>query len=237
LDSKADAAIYLTEAVARVMDRDFLDDVGQVTLGQSRAFNGIGVMARIDQRPDVLFRLWELAPTTARQLEQRLSTVLPVPAVLEFALNRLGANARAGLRRLAAAFWHVPAEILEGLLASEDLYRVKACPVSVIEREELLDDKIPRTVFTTIPRQVASAGAGADLDRVVQELAELAEFGPLKDAFERRFFQRAANLRCFGIVNDARAILSAIRVRELPKRKLRDREKRAQRERFLAFVR
>lgn len=33
LDSKADAVIYLTDAVARVTDRDFLDDFGQVTRG------------------------------------------------------------------------------------------------------------------------------------------------------------------------------------------------------------
>jgi hypothetical protein len=38
-------------------------------------------------------------------------------------------------------------------------------------------------------------------------------------------------------VNDARAILSGIRFRELPKIKMRDREEQLQRERYLAFIR
>ena len=62
LDSKADAVIYLTDAVARVTDRDFLDDFGQVTRGRSRALNAIGVMARIDQQPGVLARRKSLRP-------------------------------------------------------------------------------------------------------------------------------------------------------------------------------
>ena len=132
-------------------------------------------------------------------------------------------------------FSRVPAETLEALLASEDLYRIKACPLSVEERKELLDDQIPWTVFTTIARKVAVAGA--DLERVEEELADLAGFRPLKEALERHFFQRAAYLRCFRIVNEGRAILSRIRLHELPKLKMRDREEQAQRERFLAFIR
>ncbi len=232
LDSRADAVIYLTDAVARVTDRDFLDDFGEVTQGRSKALNAIGVMARIDEQPAILARRRELAAKVARQLEQRLNTVVPVSGGLEFALHRLG---RAGLGRLAAAFSRVPAEMLETLLASEELYRIKACPLSVEEREELLDDKIPWTVFTTIARKVAVAGA--DLDRVEEELGDLAGFRPLKEALERHFFQRAAFLRCFRIVNEGRAILSGIRLRELPKLRLRDREEQAQRDRFLAFIR
>ena len=76
-----------------------------------------------------------------------------------------------------------------------------------------------------------------NLDKVERELADLAGFQPLKDILERHFFQRAAYLRCFRIVNEGRAILSNIRLRELPKLKTRDREDQAQRERFLAFIR
>jgi GTPase Era involved in 16S rRNA processing len=232
LDSKADAVIYLTNAVARVTDRDFLDDFGQVTGGRSRALNAIGVMARIDQQPEILARRRDLASKIARQLEQHLNTVVPVSGGLEFALHRLG---QAGLKRLAQAFSRVPAETLDALLASEDLYRIKSCPLSVEEREELLDDKVPWTVFTTIVRKVADPGA--NLDRAEAELADLAGFRPLKEALERHFFQRAAYLRCFRIVNEGRAILGNIRLHELPKLKTRDREEQAQRERFLAFLR
>jgi predicted GTPase len=235
LDSKADAVIYLTDAVALVTDRDFLNDFGQVTQGRSRALNAIGVMARIDQQPGVLARRHELAAKIARQLEEHLNTVVPVSGGLEFALHRLSGGDRAGLKRLATAFSHVPTDTLEALLTSEDLYRMKTCPLSVEEREELLDDQIPWTVFTTIARKVAIPGA--DLDKVERELSDLAGFQPLKDVLERHFFRRAAYLRCFRIVNEGRAILSNIRLRELPKLKVRDRDEQAQRGRFLAFIR
>jgi hypothetical protein len=231
LDSKADAVIYLTNAVALVTDRDFLHEFGQVTGGRSKALNAIGVMARIDEQPDILARRGSLAAKTARQLEQHLNTVVPVSGGLEFALHRLG---RDGLKRLAQAFSPIPSETLDAMLESDEMYVTKTCPLSVKQREELLDDKIPWTVFTTIVRRVAAAGA--DLDRVAEELTDLAGFRPLKETLERHFFQRAAYLRYFRIVKEARDILSSIRFRELPKLKARDREEQAQKERFLAFI-
>ncbi|MDY3563789.1 dynamin family protein [Gemmata sp. JC673] len=235
LDSRADAVIYLTDAVARVTDRDFLDDFGQVTRGRSRARNAIGVLARIDQQPEILSRRHDLAAKIARQLEQSLNTVLPVSGGLQFALNRLLAREKAGLNRLVAAFSRVPAETAEALLASEELYLVKRCLLSAEEREQLLDDKIPWTVFTTIVRRVVAARLSTE--RLEEELTELAGFRPLRDALDRHFFQRAAYLRCFRIVNDARAVLDNIRFRELPKARSREREDQTRRDRFLAFIR
>ena len=235
LDGRADAVIYLTDAVARVTDRDFLDDFGQLTGGRSKALNAIGVMARIDQQPDLLTRRRELAAKVARQFEKHLNTVIPVSGGLEFALHRLRARDRAGLKRMAAAFSRVPADTLETLLDGEELYLTKSCPLSVEEREELLDDKIPWTVFTMIARKLATPGL--DLAGAERELAEIAGFQPLKGVLDRHFFKRATYLRCFRIVNETRNILSGIRLRELPKLKLRDREEQAQRERFLTYSR
>lgn len=235
LDSRADAVIYLTDAVARVTDRDFLDDFGQVTRGQSRALNAIGVLARIDQQPEILSRRHDLAAKIARQLERNLNTVFPVSGGLQFALNRLLAREKAGLNRLVAAFSRVPAESVDALLASEELYLVKRCPLSAEEREQLLDDKIPWTVFTTIVRRVVAARLSPE--SLQAELTELAGFQPLKDALDRHFFQRAAYLRCFRIVNEARAALEKIRFQELPKARVREREDQARRDRFLNFIR
>jgi GTPase Era involved in 16S rRNA processing len=235
LDSRADAVIYLTDAVARVTDRDFLDDFGQVTRGRSRALNAIGVLARIDQQQEIMSRRQDLAAKIARQLERNLNTVLPVSGGLQFALNRLRARGKDGLKRLIEAFSRVPAESVEALLASEELYLIKSCPLSVEEREQLVDDKIPWTVFTTIIR--TAVAADFSLDGVEEVLTELAGFRPLKDALERHFFQRAAYLRCFRIVNEARSLLEKIRYQELPNARAREREEQAQRDRFLSFIR
>lgn len=234
LDSRADAVIYLTDAVARVTDRDFLDDFGQVTRGRSRALNAIGVLARIDQQPEILSRRHDLAAKIARQLERNLNTVFPVSGGLQFALNRLLAREKAGLNRLIAAFSRVPAESVDALLASEELYLVKRCPLSEEEREQLLDDAIPWTVFTTIVRRVVAARLSPE--SLEAELTELAGFRPLKDTLDRHFFQRAAYLRCFRIVNEARAALEKIRFQELPKARVREREDQARRDRFLNFI-
>lgn len=231
LDSKADAVIYLTDAVARVTDSDFLKDFHSVTQGRSKPHNAIGVVARIDEQPQVLVQRHELSAKIARQLKQHLNTVVPVSGGLQFALCRLG---RPGLLRLLSAFSRVQVRDLDKLLSSEGMYRVKSRALGLGDLEELIDSTIPWSVFTTIVRRLVNSGG--DLDKAEAELYELAGFNPLKEVLERHFFQRAAYLRCFRIAEEARSLLRNITYRELPKLKARDREDQAQRERFLAFI-
>ena len=111
LADQADAVIYLTDAIARHNDRALLDEFAQVTQGRSRAFNAVGVMAKIDVSRDVLDQRLGLAEEVARRLRDSLNTVVPVSAGLQTAVTRLVGGDGAGLENFAAAIRRIPAAI------------------------------------------------------------------------------------------------------------------------------
>lgn len=235
LNNTADAVIYLTDAVTRTSDRDFLEDFSFVTDSRSKALNAIGVVARIDQQPEVLKRRHDLAKKISHQLEEHLNTVVAVSGGLEFALHRLCANRRAKLKEMSSAFSKVPLKLLDKLLGSELLYTELDCQeISLEQREQFIDETIPWTVFGIIVRKLAVPHV--DIDQVVAELTQIAGFQPLVEVLKRNFFERAAYLRCFKIISKARSILSLVEYEELPKYKSRDREELAQKDRFLEFL-
>jgi hypothetical protein len=237
LGSEADAVIYLTGAVARATDQGFLDEFGHVTQGRSRAFNAVGVLAKIDLQPHVLARRRELAAKIASQLKGGLNTVVPVSAGLRRALDGLLQDGGSGLARLVDALRRIPPARLEKFLDSEELYRAseaKDCPVTPAEREALLGN-LDWAVFTTIAR-VAADPALTPPD-VADRLSEIAGFDRLKEVLERHLFKRGRLLRWYRIVNDARQVLGQVRYQHLRQFRQHDREERAREQRFVAFIR
>lgn len=234
IGSSADAVIYLMDCVTRESDHDFLNEFKHLTQGQSRVFNSIGVLARIDQQPELMSRRHELAGKVARQLVRQLNTVIPVSGGLEFAIHRLSRENDAGLTRMAEAFSQIPTDLMESLLKSDQLYRLKSCKLTLEERESLLDDTIPWTVFTTIVRKLTLEGM--DIQNTKRHLSEVAGFEPLKMILDQHFFQRATYLRCFRILNEARSIVNTIRFQQLPELSRLDHESSKQRERFTSFI-
>ena len=238
LGSKADAVIYLISSTAHETDRAFLEKFQQVTQGQeSRAFNAIGVMAKIDLYPDAMNRRAELAAKIAGQLKVSVNTVVPVSAGLRRALDRLLEDNGAGLRRLMEAMRRIPPARLEKFLNNEEFFLdldASDYPIPNEEREALLGN-MPWTVFTTIAR--AAADPASDIDAVTQQVNNLAGFDRLKEVLERHFFKRSQILRCHRILNDAGQVLKTIKFKHLPDLRKRDREDRARQGRFLNFIR
>ena len=156
LDSTADAVIYLTDAVARVSDRDFLEEFGMLPVAGQRAVNAVGVMARIDQQQQVIDQRHDLAAKIAKQLERQLNTVVPLSAGLRFcALAGLPETRTGGCGRWRPRFPGFQPKKPTDLLESDEMYKTLECPLSYEERGELLDPAIPWTVFTTIAKKVA----------------------------------------------------------------------------------
>jgi hypothetical protein len=234
IGNQADAVIYLVGAVARSTDQGFLEEFSQATGGRSRALNAIGVMAKVDLQPEILARRTGLAAKMSEQLMDSLNTVVPVSAGIYRTLTQLRANQNADLIRLMTTLRQIPAKRLEKLLSDNELYRGGDCPVSVEERERVLGN-MDWTVFSTIARLAADPALSEQA--IVEQLDEIAGFGPLRKVLERHFFRRARFLRCYRIANDARKIVNDIRYRQLPEFRKRDRADIAQRERFLGFVR
>ncbi len=238
LGSKADAVIYLISSTARETDRAFLEEFQEVTQGQqSRAFNAIGVMAKVDLYPDVMNRRTELAAKIAGQLKASLNTVISVSAGLRWALDRLLENDGGGLRRLMEAMRRVPPARLEKFLNNEEFFLeldTSNYPIPIEERKALLGN-MPWTVFTTIAR--VAADPALDVDAVTQRVNDLAGFDQLKEVLERHFFKRSQILRCDRILNDAGQVLKIIKYKRLPKFREGDRKEKARQDRFLAFLR
>ena len=233
----ADAVIYLVGPVARATDQAFLEEFSQATGGVSRAFNAVGVMAKIDLQPELLLRGNELAAKVAGQLKDHLNTVVPISAGIRRAIDGLLANGGEGLDRLARLLQRIPQSRLRKLLDSEEFFlelESEDCPVTPAERRQLLAD-LPWSVFTMIAKVLSDPqfpGAAA-----IAHLEELSGFEPLKEVLERHFFKRSRFLRWFRILQDARKILTNIRYKHLPDFGKLDRQERARQDRFLAFVR
>jgi len=234
--SKAHAIIYLIGQVPRATDQAFLNEFAQATGGRSRALNAIGVMAKIDLQPEILDCRKTLAGKIAVQLKDGLNTVVPVSAGIRRALDNLQKDGNKGLIRLMTMLRKIPPHRLAKLLDSDELYEIAFddCPVTVDERRQIRGD-MPWGVFTTIARLAANSELSGQA--IMQQLDELAGFGPLQEVLERHFFKRAHFLRYHSVLNDARRILKDIRFKHLPDRQKRDREEKAQQERFLAFIR
>lgn len=233
--SKADAIIYLVGQVARTTDQAFLEAFGQMTQGEAKALNAIGVMAKIDLDPELLRRSPELAAKIADQLKENVNTVVPVSAGIRRFVDRLTDNDQAGLDRMMRLLRAIPAEMLEVMLRRDVRYlsHNPACPVSVDERRTLLGEE-PWQVFTTAAR-IAADPALSRADVVVR-LEELAGFGRLEQILEQRFFSRAAFLKAYRVLNDARHILRETEFTHLRDLRRRERDDKLRLDRFVAFI-
>lgn len=236
LGNEADAVIYLVGPVARTSDKAFFDEFAQVVGNQSRVFNAIGVLAKIDLQPEILERRRQLAQKISSQLHDKLNTVIPVSAAVYRALNLLKDD-QARLINLREALRRIPSARLEMLLDSEELFReleFDDCPVTTIERRDLLGD-ISWGAFTTIARVVADGALTPQ--QAIEQLHEISGFDTLKKVLEERFINRGQILRCYRMVNDARAVLRKIRLEFLPQYRKYAREDEAKLNRFLTFIR
>jgi hypothetical protein len=237
LGGSADAVIYLVGQVARATDQAFLDEFQDVTCGRSRALNALGVLAKVDLHPEILERRQELAGKIAAQLRTSLNTVVPISAGMQRAVDRLRDRGATGIADFLASLRRIPPQRLDKLLASEEFFReleMDDCPVSPAERERLLGE-MPWAVFTTLARAAASAA----FEPVATEAQwrSLSGFDRLRDLLDRHFVRRAQFLRSYRIVNDARSLLNEVRFKHMPEQRKADRERRAQLDRFLGFVR
>jgi septin family protein len=239
LGRDADAVIYLTGAVARAKEKAFLEEFTKTTGGRSSALNAIGVMSKIELQPEVLADRHGLSRDIANQLKKELNTVVPVGAGVQRALDSLLTDDWAGLRRLIETLRRIPPEMLERLLKKDTRFLNKDyedCPVSAAERralfEELPEDVRRWAIFATIIRTATDPELNFDVDEVKARLEEIANFEALKEILNKHFIERGHILRCFRIVDDARAVLNRIKFRRKETRQVRDRL-----DRFIRLIR
>lgn len=244
LGRDADAVIYLTGAVARAKEKEFLEGFTKTTSGRSSALNAVGVMSKIELHPAVLAERHELSRDIANQLRNELNTVVPVGAGVHRALDGLLADERAGLRQLIDALRRIPPERLDRILKSDERFlerEYEDCPVSAAERRTLFE-KLPEDVrrwpiFVTIVRAVADPGVEFDVHKAQASLEKISNFEVLKEILKKHFIERGHILRCFRIVDDARRVLNEIKFTYLPQRRRGVHQERERLDRFVTLIR
>lgn len=229
----ADAVIYLIGEIVRGTDGDFLSGFNEITGEHARAFNAIGIIAKIDLQQDLINQRHERAVKVAEQLRQNLNTVLPISAGIKRSLEQLAEANDIGLPEFIEAVRRIPPDVLTKMLRGPSLYERTVCPLTQIEKRKLLSN-MPWTVFKTFAH--TAADNDLTIDEVYKQLDDIAGFEPLKTVLERHFFRRSAFLRSYRIVVDAQRILSQIRYQQIPDIRKNERAQQTQMSRFLDFI-
>jgi len=234
---EADAVIYLVGATARASDQAFLEEFHGATGGQSRAFNAVGVLAKVDLQPELMARRAELAAKIAAQLKDGLNSVVPVAAALQRVVDLAEGDPSKRDRAVDLAR-RLSREDLDLLLSMEELFmehEPDGCRVPARERQALRRDfACPWTTFVML-LQTAS-DQGLSVVEIMERLGENSGFGPLKRKLQRHLFARGHILRCFRIVTDARRLVDEIRFDHIPAIRLRTEQDRPRLERLLEFI-
>ncbi|SNT09298.1 MULTISPECIES: dynamin family protein [unclassified Azospirillum] len=242
IEGRADAIIYITGNVPRRGDQQFLEAFGQGTGEVSRALKAVGVITKIDARPDVLARPDEFAAEYAEALKGHLGAVVPVSAALHRTANRLAANDWAVMARLIDGIRRIPAATLDKILSNEEWLmeddfaaRLDFSPSSraeVLALRALVD---PWPVFTLIAG-MARANPAPTPAALGARIAALSGFDRLREVLERQFFARGHIVRCFRIMDDAMAAMRALRYERLEKLRDAAAEARARQQRFSSVL-
>lgn len=240
LGSSADAVIYLTGAVARLTEKEFLEEFTKTTGGRSSALNAIGVLSKIEMQPEILVERHDLARDIAGQMREELNTVVPVGSGIHRCLDGLLEKDRAGLRRMMDTLRRIEPEDLEWLLKMDRrFFEEEDDNVSLEERRELYE-ALPEDIrvwqiFATIARVAADRELQTP-EEVEARLRELSNFDTLEKIIKKHFIERSHLLRYYRIVSTALKVVGAIRYDHLPRRKREVPQEKARRDRFIALI-
>lgn len=231
---KASAVVYLFDAVAKSSDRSLLDEYIRETQGQRRAFNIIGVMAKIDRSPSIIEQRDRLAGAIASRLRDSVNTVVPVSALLHRLVLRSQGSDGGDLGRIVAQVRRIAPKTLEKMLDDQELYFEADCPLSEDERAALLKLAGDWSVFTTVAR--LAADPALEEEQIIDRLAEMSGFERLISVLRNQFFERTHIIHGFKILQDANRILSEVRFQRLPALRDRARGAAALRTKFLSYL-
>lgn len=237
IGSQADAIIYLIGEIGRATDEEFLQAFQNITQGNARPLNALGVMARIDLYPALLQNRQEKAALLSTQLKDILSRVVPISSGIERAVEQLRANNATDLKRLQQAMRSIPQKRLNTFLSDERYYLnadIQRYPISFEDRHTLQGD-MSWQVFVAVATAAADPEKGSEV--LEDELLALAGFQELHKLLNSHFFARSQILRSDRILKDAKRVNERIRTQYL--HVLYQREERLERQkgRFISFIR
>jgi GTPase Era involved in 16S rRNA processing len=211
LGKQADAIVYVFSQEAHKNDEELLDCFARENrIAGSSAYNSIGVIHKWDnlsQDSNVrnpVNKIAEKARLLERQMDGKISTVLPVSAPLHLASLKKVDNFWKDLHRLT----QTKPEELEELLDIEEAFnedKPPSCPLTPTERSNLRKEHpLPWATLALLLRQ--------GIDTPFETPKEFKDWARnaggvdrLREELKWRFFDRAEMIRSFGLLSKADA--------------------------------
>ena len=206
LSNSADAVIYLFDTVPTELDKTFLDALHDGGNGLT-AFNGVGVLSKIDRDLSMIDNI----PKFKAEFEQQLYTIVPTSAAIDSYLPS-PENARVLAGNLRRGF-ESEAAFRQGTMSEFAFLHpnLPKCSLSLDDRKEIIsafkDENFQWSTFRLIAGRLYHAG---DVDAELSRLRGISGIATLKHFISSHFFSRARLLRCHKILLELRAMVSSI---------------------------
>lgn len=218
LSHSADAIIYLFDTVPTALDKDFLDALHNGGSGLT-AFNGVGVLSKIDRDLTMVGNI----PKFKTEFERQLFTILPTSAALYRFIPNLE-NAIIIKNQLQNGFASEGA-FEQGIMSEKAFLhpRLPKCTLSIEERKEILrlfkkggpkygdngsnNVDFQWSTFQIIAKRLYHAH---DVAKELLNLQELSGIDSLRRYISDHFFSRTRLLRCHKILTELKSLVSSI---------------------------
>lgn len=210
--SKAHAVLYVTGQVVLDTNNQFLDDFNTAFAGNApRAYNSIGVMARIDSNLEVLEARHRLAASASVKLKDQVNTVVPVSAGLHRALRDNEKTRH--FQVLREKLLIIDPKMRAFLLKADNVWSDPGITGVAVDTEERIRLKrnYPWGVFALISREILKLTDDEPLDIAIERLKDMSGFDRLGKLIREHFFERGLLIRYYGILARLRAICEEIR--------------------------
>lgn len=206
ISHSADAVIYLFDTVPTELDKTFLDALHDGGNGLT-AFNGVGVLSKIDRDPTMTANV----PKFRSEFEKQLFTIVPTSAAIYRHLPSVE-DAVTIRDRLRNGFG-TEAAFRQGMMSEVAFLHpaLPKCSLSVDERREVLalsgDADLQWSTFRFIAERLYHAD---DVSAAMAGMRALAGVDELKRYISDHFFSRSRLLRCHKILLELRSMVSSI---------------------------
>lgn len=206
ISNSADAVIYLFDTVPTELDKAFLDALYNGGKGLT-AFNGIGVLSKIDRD----FNMIQNVAKFKSEFEKQLFSIIPTSAAIYSCLPTLE-KAKELKVKLKQGF-DTEAAFRQGIMSEMTFLhpRLPKCSLSVDERRDILvefkKDNIQWSTFRVLAERIYHSD---DLESELSNLMQISGITSLKDYISGHFFKRTRLLRCHKILQELQNMVSAI---------------------------
>lgn len=206
ISNSADAVVYLFDTVPTELDKTFLDALYNGGKGLT-AFNGIGVLSKIDRDLSIIQNVNKFKA----EFEHQLFSIIPTSAAIYSCLPSLD-KARELRDKLRNGF-ETEAAFRQGILSEMAFLHphLPKCSLSADERHRIIDkyksEDIQWSTFRTLADKIYHSD---DVELELSKLMQISGILSLKEYITGHFFKRARFLRCHKILQELQFMISSI---------------------------